>query len=268
MDAGYHGTRLLLNSLKDGWNLELLEYGKDKPTQGLGLVFLETPNNPYIEVKDVEQYAKVARQYSCLLALDATLATPLGLDAFGLGADIVMHSSTKCLGGHSDLLGGVLICKDEQRAALLRKERTLLGSNMGNLETFLLMRSIRTLSIRVERQAQSAEKIAKWLAVHPKVAKVWHPALPTHGTHEIAKKLLKLMPSTFSFSTKDPNKAKTLGKSTYLFSEATSLGGVESLMDWRYQYDTTVDPALLRLTIGLEHPDDLIQDLQQALNRP
>jgi len=265
VDAGYHGTRFLLQNFKEAWDVDIVEYGKERKESRFDLVFLETPNNPYIEVKDVTQYAKVARRHGAPLAIDATLATPLGLDCFGLGADIVMHSSTKYLGGHSDLLGGVLLCKDEERAKVLRKERTLLGSVMGNLETFLLLRSIRTLSVRIERQVETAEVVAKWLSTHPQVAQVWHPALPSHSSHTLAKQILKFMPATFSFSTKSPEKAKLLGKKTHIFSEATSLGGVESLMDWRYQYDTTVDPGLLRLTIGLEHPDDLIGDLDQAL---
>jgi len=265
LDAGYHGTRLLINSFKEIRDVDVIEFGKEKKESRYDLVFLETPNNPYIEVKDVNVYSKIARKHGSLLAVDATLATPSGLDAFAMGVDIVMHSSTKYLGGHSDLLGGVLLCKDEERAKKLRSERTLWGAVMGNLETFLLLRSIRTLSVRVERQVQTAEIVAKWLHSHPQVKQVWHPALPSHPSHQLAKQQLKFMPATFSFATKTKEQAQKLGKKTFIFSEATSLGGVESLMDWRYQYDTTVDPALLRLSIGLEHADDLIADLDQAL---
>lgn len=292
LEAGYHGTRQLANMLTRDFqdssqseitdqsnthttNPRIISYEQSqrmspKQQKTIDLIIVEIPQNPYGTVPDFTSYVKLKEDTGATLAIDATMATPLGLDGFGLGCDVIMHASTKYLGGHSDLLGGVLICRDEQQSKQLLDERILLGSVMGNLESFLLLRSLRTLELRVKKQSTTALTIAKWLAQPDNkrkygIREVWHPLIPDHPSHVLAVDTLKVPPPTLSITLQSEEHAKHCARSLNLFHEATSLGGVESLVDWRYQWDKEMDPSLLRLSIGLEDVYDLIKDLDRSL---
>eukprot|EP00808_Paulinella_micropora_P027012 g34071.t1 len=273
VDAGYHGTHHALSLLQrwSGLGLDVVQCGADglpaaQAVDQFDLVYLETPNNPYMEVKDPRCYGSLLRAGG-VLAVDATLASPLGLDPFKFGADFVFHSCTKVIGGHSDVLAGVLVTRDKQRADDLLKQRTVLGGTLGSLESSLLLRSLRTLSLRVTRQAQTALSLAEWMEKQPQVRRVWHSLLPSHDTYQVARRTLELGPCCFSFSLDSREDAEMLCRHLVLISKATSFGGVESLIDHRVLYDASVDPRLLRLSVGLEEPQDLMRDLKQALLR-
>ena len=243
--------------------------GEERP---LDLIWLESPNNPYTTLADIEWFAELAARTGACLAIDSTLSSPLGQRPFDHGAHVVMHASTKYLSGHSDLLGGVLIVQSSLSDALARQllaERAIDGAVMGSLETWLLLRSLRTLSLRLHRQSQTALILAQWLEQQQRdgghLRKVYHPNLKSHPSHSLATRYLRLPPATFSFELQSEAQAKALAKSLFLCSEATSLGGVETLIDWRYRYDTTISPSLLRISVGVEEPDDIIEDFRQAL---
>ncbi|UJR32713.1 hypothetical protein I4U23_020172 [Adineta vaga] len=240
----------------------------------LDLIWLESPNNPYTTLADIEWFAELASKTGACLVVDSTLSSPLGQRPFEHGAHVVMHSTTKYFSGHSDLLGGVLIVHPSLSNVLtckLSEERDTDGAVMGGLEAWLLLRSMRTFSLRVRRQCQTAEIIVEWLEKQRinenKVTKVHHPNLESHPSHSLATRYLRLPPATFSFELESESQAKSFARSLLLCSNATSLGGYETLIDWRYRFDTSVSPALLRVSIGIEEPDDIIQDFQQALQQ-
>ncbi|CAF3792787.1 unnamed protein product [Rotaria sp. Silwood1] len=228
----------------------------------------------YATVADIEWFAELASRTGACLAVDSTLSSPLGQRPLEHGAHVVMHASTKYLSGHSDLLGGVLIVHSslsDRLGCKLLAERNIDGAVMGNLETWLLLRSMRTLSLRVRRQCQTASIVVQWLEKQRtdghKVKKVHHPSLESHPSYSLAARYLRLPPATFSFELESESQAKSFAQSLVLCTPATSLGGVETLVDWRYMHDTSVSPALLRVSIGLEEPEDIIQDFEQALNQ-
>ncbi|CAF1341819.1 unnamed protein product [Rotaria sordida] len=302
LDAGYHGIKEAFklwserqvsgNDTIEFFTLEqckqLYDQGKNethtelspwRPTtpkedRALDLIWLETPNNPYATLVDIEWFAELATQTGACLAVDSTLSSPLGQRPLEHGAHVVMHASTKYLSGHSDLLGGVLIIHSSLADVLthnLLAERMIDGAVMGNLETWLLLRSMRTLSLRVRQQCQTASIIVQWLEKQRingnKVMKVHHPSLESHPSHSLAAKYLRLPPATFSFELESESQAKSFAQSLVLCPQATSLGGVETLVDWRYLYDTSISPALLRVSVGVEEPEDIIQDFEQALKQ-
>jgi len=252
------GTQMKIIEMEDELKNPQLEKGD--------VYFVETPSNPSCILYDIEQFATLAHEKQAYLVVDSTFATPVLQNPLQLGADVVMHSCTKYLGGHSDLLGGVLITKNMGMCQVLLSQRTNLGSNLGNLETWLLLRSLRTLKIRVQKQSRSAIKIARFLSEHPKVTKVWHPSITSHPSYELCKKQMRAPPSCFSFELGTRAEAETFPSKLNIIVGATSLGGVESLIDYRHKYDSTVSQTLLRISIGLESAKDLINDLKQALD--
>lgn len=289
MDAGYFGIRAAFNLWAERHNLAieqvqfytlkqcqtLFETNKNNslpwnPTgdfkeRALDLIWLESPNNPYATVADLAWFAELANRTGACLVIDSTLSSPLGQRPFDHGAHIVMHASTKYLSGHSDLLGGVLITHPTFVNILpekLRAERTIDGAVMGNLEAWLLLRSIRTYSLRIQRQCQTALTIVDWLEHQRingnKITKVHHPSLKSHPSYSLATRYLRLQPATFSFEFESQSQALSFARSLVLCKQATSLGGVETLIDWRYAFDTTVSPALLRISVGIEDANDLI----------
>jgi cystathionine gamma-synthase len=206
--------------------------------------------------------------------VDSTLASPLGQRPFEHGAHVVLHSSSKYLSGHSDVLGGVIIVHSSLSNVLTCKllaERNIDGAVMGGLEAWLLLRSMRTLSLRVRRQCQTALIIVEWLEKQRidghKVTKVHHPSLESHPSYPLVARYLRLPPATFSFELESESQALSFTRSLLLCAQATSLGGIETSVDWRYKFDTNVSPALLRVSIGIEEPEDIIQDFQQALHQ-
>jgi len=266
---GYHGTRGVLKQYQaatkstGGEEMNIVPLSEDM--KDVQLLILETPRNPDASLLDLENWVKLAKQHGAKVATDCTFLSPLGIQPLALGVDYSMHSCTKFLGGHSDVLGGVVSVKTPELHHQLLAARLLQGSILGNLESFLLLRSLRTLPLRMERHSTSAIRIAEWLTTQQEYVKtVWHPALPHHPSYPIFLAQLKLAPPCFSFEMHTETQAKLLPQRTHLFSEATSLGGAESLLEWRYQWDHTLSPCLVRISIGLEDPNDLINDLKQA----
>jgi cystathionine gamma-synthase len=258
--GGYHGTHLVL----DQWKPLGVETVPLEADLGAGdLIWLETPKNPTCDVADIAAHAARARAAGASLAVDSTFATPILQQPLALGAQFVMHSSTKFLSGHSDALGGVLAVADGERATRLRNERSIQGAVLGTLETWLTLRSLRTLDLRVKRQSATATEVAAWLT--GKVAKVWHPSLPDHPGHRISREQMRGPGGVLAIELATEAQARALPARLRLFRDATSLGGVESLIEWRRRHDAHAPPALLRLSVGLEDPGDLIVDLQEGL---
>lgn len=260
LEKGYHGTHLILASLaEDGVEAIPLE---SEIGEG-DLIWLETPKNPTCEIEDIAQAARRAHAAGARLAVDSTFATPVLQNPLALGADMVMHSSTKFLAGHSDAMGGVLVVADQEQAATLRDERTVSGAIPGALECWLTLRSLRSLGVRIAQQCENATLLAQWL--DGRVARVWHPSLPSHPGFEIGQKQMRGPGAVMSIELETMEAAQKFPARLRLIRSATSLGGVESLIEWRHKVDPLTSPTLLRLSIGLEDADDLIDDLKQGL---
>ena len=234
------------------------------------LVWAESPTNPMMEVLDLATLATLAHGASALLAVDGTFATPALQRPLELGADVVLHSTTKYLGGHSDVQGGALVFA--KRGELLDRVahgRHVLGPVASPFASWLLLRGLRTLACRVERQSASALAVATALAGHPAVSSVLYPGLPSHPRHAIAARQMSAFGGMLSLRLRGGRAAAVAAASRVrLFANATSLGGVESLLEHRASMEdpaTTTPDDLLRLSIGLEHPDDLIADFKAAL---
>lgn len=277
-DDLYHGVRHYANEVMSRWGLQCDFADMRDPTNvkralkpNTRLVWLETPSNPSLKIVDIAAVSEIAHQAGALCLVDNSWATPVLQRPLQFGADIVMHSTTKYLGGHSDVLGGALILREtsgglEER---LRTIQTLGGSVPSPFDCWLLLRSLPTLPIRVREQSASAEKIAFYLNEHPRVEVVHYPGLPTHTGHEIAGAQMSSFGGMLSFQTKGGQaEALAFAGRLNIFTRATSLGGVESLIEHRASIegaDSPTPPSLLRASIGLEHVDDLIDDLAQAL---
>jgi cystathionine gamma-synthase len=234
------------------------------------LVWLESPTNPLLGVADLPVIVEAAHAAGAVVAVDSTFNTPLVLRPLDYGADIVMHSATKYLAGHSDLLMGVLITRSPELGDDLQARRDMTGGVPGALEAFLALRGIRTLPLRMERAQANALELARRLADHPAVARVRYPGLPSDQWHERATRLHRGYGAMVSFEVAgSPADAEAVCHRVDLITHATSLGGVETLIERRARY--TVDAArgtpetLLRLSVGIEHVDDLWADLSQAL---
>lgn len=237
------------------------------------LVWIETPSNPLWTITDIEAAATLAHAAGARLAVDSTCASPVHTQPLRLGADIVMHSATKILNGHSDVLAGVIAARTEDeftaRIRLIRKSQ---GSILGPFEAYLLMRGLRTLHLRAERQAASAMALAQRLSAHPRVARVLYPGLPQHPGHDIAA---RQMTGGFGYMmsvqvTGGEKAAIGTAAHTGLWKRATSLGGVESLIEHRASIEGAGSPCpvdLLRLSTGIEDANDLYDDLDAALTR-
>ena len=284
VSGGYHGTHLVLEQLRRlsaGTYCEVISLPPLATVASVlqpgDAVWLETPLNPTCDVSDIAAYVKTARSVGGVhVIVDGTFAPPPLQRPLTLGADIVMHSTTKYLAGHSDAMGGVLCVRDSALATELRADRTAVGSTPGSLEVWLLMRSLRTLHLRVERQTATASALAAWLhravegeAGHPLtglVKSVRHPSLPTDPSHSVAA---RQMPGgfggTFALELVTEQAARALPAALSLFRDATSLGGVESLIEWRRKYDDAISPLLLRVSVGLEEKEHLQLDLERAI---
>ncbi len=242
------------------------------------LIWVETPTNPMLNIVDIAAVCALAKKHNLLVCVDNTFASPYLQTPLDLGADIVIHSATKYLGGHSDVIHGAVVVKDKSLADQLYFIQNASGAVPGPQDCFLILRGIKTLHIRVERACENAEKIAAYLKSNPKVGNVHYPGFTEHKGHEIAKKQMKKFGAMVSFSLKDDSLAaahKVLS-STKLFSLAESLGGVESLIGHpasmthgsiplEERKKTGVVDSLIRLSIGIEDADDLIEDLKNAI---
>ena len=242
------------------------------------LIWVETPTNPMMNVVDIEAMHKLVADKDILLAVDNTFASPYLQQPLTLGADIVMHSATKYLGGHSDVILGALVVRDAALAERLSFIQNASGAVCGPLDAFLVLRGIKTLHVRMERHCENGEKIAHFLADHPKVAKVYWPGFPTHPNHEVAKRQMNGFGGMISFVLADDSieKATQMVEQLQLFTLAESLGGVESLAGHPASMTHASIPkvereksgvvdGLIRLSVGIEDSDDLIEDLKQAI---
>jgi len=243
------------------------------------LVLLETPTNPLLRCCDLAAIAKVCRRKGVLSLADNTFATPWLQQPLTLGCDIVAHSTTKYLGGHSDVVGGALICNDAELRQKLAHFQNSCGGTPGPLDCFLVLRGTKTLHIRMQRHCENALAVAKWLEAHAKVARVIYPGLPSHANHALAKRQMRAGGGMVSVELEATvAQAKKVASSLRVFSLAESLGGVESLVDHPASMTHASIPAterkraglgdgLIRLSVGIEDGADLIDDLDQALRR-
>ena len=247
-------------------------------TEKTKLIWVETPTNPMMNIVDIEVVAAIAKKAGAMLAVDNTFATPYLQTPIDLGADIVMHSATKYLGGHSDVVMGILVTDNEEISKEMYRIQNSTGAVTAPMDSFLVLRGIKTLHLRVQRHCENGAKIAHWLAKHPKVDKVYWPGFETHPNHAIAKKQMRDFGGMISFTLKG-NKiedAHAIVKKVELFALAESLGGVESLIGHpatmthasipkEEREKTGVVDSLIRLSVGVEDVEDLIADLEQSL---
>lgn len=286
MDDLYGGTYRLFNRLyKDsGIKFHFVDMNDLVGFQKLinentKLVWVETPTNPLMKLADIAAIAQITKKHNILFAVDNTFATPYLQKPLDLGADIVMHSATKYLGGHSDVIAGALVIKDKVLGDELHFKQFATGGTLGPMDSFLVLRGIKTLHLRVQRHCENGVKVAEFLQNHPKVEKVYYPGLENHPFHEIAKKQMiggfgGMV--TFTFKSGAKQDAISFLEKLKVFTLAESLGGVESLAnhpalmthasipeDKRKEIGITDD--LVRLSVGVEDADDLIEDLKQAL---
>ncbi|CAN5119811.1 cystathionine gamma-synthase [soil metagenome] len=239
------------------------------------LVWIETPSNPMLNVVDIKQAADAAHAAGAILVVDNTFATPYLQRPLELGADIVVHSTTKYLGGHSDVIGGFAATNDPTIAERLQFLQKSLGAVPGPFDSWLVLRGIKTLAVRMRQHCENAHVIAYWLSRHPRVEQVLYPGLPTHPGHEIAARQMRDFGGMISFLVESEEEAVELVARTKLFKLAESLGGVESLIEHpaRMTHASTADAPfaaprnLIRLSVGIESVEDLVADLEAALVR-
>jgi len=287
MDDLYGGTNRLLNRVrKRSQGLEVTMADLSKPsavaeavTRKTKMVWVETPTNPTLKICDLDAVARAARAVNpdVILACDNTFATPINQRPFEQGFDIVMHSATKYLGGHSDVLGGLLVARRPDLAERLRFLQLSVGAVMGPFDAYMTLRGIKTLDVRMERHNESAMRIANVLEEHPKVARVVYPGLESHPAHAVAKKQMRGFGGMITIFLKgDIETARSFLEKVEIFALAESLGGVESLIEHpAIMTHASVPPeqrealgisdTLVRLSVGVEDCDDLIGDLERAL---
>lgn len=273
----YNGTRIMAREFlvergfevveTDCFNTEACLELLDTNTR---LLWLETPSNPRLMVSDIATLSARARALGVLVAVDNTFASPIVQQPLKLGADVVMHSLTKYVGGHSDVMGGALVfAANDDFAKRAEHHRHLHGAHLAPFNAWLCLRGLRTLHVRVARHIENAGKVAAFLAQHPKVAIVHYPGLASHPQHAVAAKQMNGFGGMVSFEMPSREQALEVASRVKLFVNATSLGGVESLIEHRESTELSPPkspPGLLRLSVGLEHADDLIADLDQALS--
>lgn len=247
-------------------------------TEKTKLIWIETPSNPLMNIIDIEAVVKIAKEKGLLVCADNTFATPYLQNPLDLGADIVLHSATKYLGGHSDVVMGALMTNNESLAEQFKFIQNSCGAVPGPQDSFLMLRGIKTLHLRVERHCQNGEKIANYLKNHPKVGHVYWPGFPSHPNHDIAKKQMRGFGGMISFTLKNDSVEQAIKtmESFELFSLAESLGGVESLVchpasmthasiPKEERMKAGLSDSLIRLSVGVEDADDLIADLAKAI---
>ena len=233
------------------------------------LVWLESPENPLITVADLPTICRTPRPDTTIVAVDSTFATPLNQQPLALGADVVMHSATKFIGGHSDLLAGVLTVSRDDLFDEFHERRLLHGASIGAMEAFLTIRGARTLGLRLERAQANAMELATRLEAHPEIARVRYPGLASHPTHEVAARFMSGFGAMLSFETTGTGERATeVCERAELINHATSLGGVESTMERRATIpgQERIPPTLIRFSVGCEDVEDLWADLEQSLD--
>jgi len=282
----YGGTYRIFKTIFEKYGIKFHFIGMQKAhkienyiSKKTKLIWVETPTNPMMNIIDIKTTAKIAKKHNIMLAVDNTFATPYLQNPLDLGADIVMHSVTKYLGGHSDVVMGALICNDKKIAKDMYRIQNSSGAVTSPMDSFLVLRGIKTLHLRMQRHCENGKKIAKFLATHPKVDTVYWPGFKTHPNHQIAKKQMRNFGGMISFNlVGDKMKdAHAVVKKAKLFALAESLGGVESLIGHPATMTHAAIPkterqaigvvdSLIRLSVGIEDAEDLIADLKQALS--
>ena len=277
----YWGTTAWIQAFCTRRQITLIEVDAHEPevlraaidTHQPSLVWVETPSNPWLRLTDIAHAAEAAHAIGAKLIVDSTAATPVLSQPLTLGADVVMHSATKAINGHSDVLAGALVTKEPERALwqAIQADRDMAGAVMGPMEAWLLTRGMRTLPLRVREMSKNALAIATYLEDHPGVETVFYPGLPAHKGHDLAKRQMSGgFGSLLSFVAKGgKERALQVTGRVHLFHRATSLGGVESLIEHRHTIEphTGIPEGLLRLSVGIEDEADLIADLAQALGQ-
>ena len=258
----YHGTRSYVTSAPHGW--EIVE-GLDDLGAG-DVAWIETPSNPKCLITDIAGISADLRERGVVVVVDSTFATPVLQQPLSLGADYVVHSSTKYIGGHSDAMGGVIVTADPTKAAELLAARVIDGTIPGSLDVWLTLRGVRTLPLRIGRQSETAAALADYL--NGRGLLVWYPGLGTHPGHEVAARQMKQFGAIVSFELASFEEAAEAATRFRVFRRATSLGGVESVVEHRASVNPLAPPGLLRLSVGLEAPQDLIADVDGALSPP
>jgi cystathionine gamma-synthase len=279
-DDVYGGTYRLLSRVLSGWDVQFdtvdltdLEAVRKATREETRVIWGETPTNPLLKIVDIRAIAEIAHDAGAWLALDNTFASPYLQRPIELGADVVVHSATKYLGGHSDVVGGAIVTTDPDMHDRLKFLQNAAGAVPGPLDCFLVLRGLKTLALRMEAHCRNAARIAGYLASHPKVARVHYPGLGSHPGHHIAARQMRGFGGIVSFETETEEEALEVCRRTRLFFLAESLGGVESLIEHpgRMTHQSVagspleVPPTLVRLSVGIEHPDDLLEDLARAL---
>ena len=281
----YGGTYRLFTKIFEGFGIKFHFIGmqnvsniEDYVNDNTKLIWVETPTNPMMNIIDIKAASTVAKKHNILLAVDNTFATPYLQQPLDLGADIVMHSATKYLGGHSDVVMGALVVKDKALADRLYFIQNASGAVCGPQDSFLVLRGIKTLHIRMQRHCENGKAVAEYLQSHPKIENVYWPGFESHPNHEVAKSQMKDFGGMISFTTKGNNfdEAIKIVEKLKVFTLAESLGGVESLaghpasmthasIPKEEREKTGVVDSLIRLSVGIEDIDDLIEDLKQAI---
>jgi len=281
----YGGSYRLFTSIFEGFGIKFHFVNMGDPSTieqyinaKTKLIWVETPTNPMLNIIDIKAAVAIAKKHKVLLAVDNTFATPYLQQPLELGADIVMHSATKYLGGHSDVVMGAMVVKDQALAKQLYFIQNACGAICGPQDAFLVLRGIKTLHIRMQRHCENGKAVAEYLAAHPKVENVYWPGFETHPNHHIAKEQMTGFGGMLSFTTKGNNYKEAIKtvERFKLFTLAESLGGVESLaghpasmthasIPKADREKTGVVDSLIRLSVGIEDIEDLIKDLKQAL---
>jgi len=282
----YGGTFRLFKTIFEKYGIKFHFVGMSDPSEveaavnkNTKLIWVETPTNPMINIIDIEAMAKISKSAGAMLCVDNTFATPYLQNPLDLGADIVMHSVTKYIGGHSDVVMGALICKDDAIADEMYRIQNSSGAVTAPMDSFLVLRGIKTLHLRVQRHCENAEKVARFLVSHPKVDKVYWPGLESQPNHAIAKRQMRGFGGMISFDLEGNSieDAHTIVKNVKVFALAESLGGVESLIGHpatmthapipkEEREKIGISDSLIRLSVGVEDVEDIIEDLSQALS--
>lgn len=280
-DDAYGGTFRLIDKVLTGWDISYtpvpvsdVAAAREALRPNTKVLWVETPTNPLLNIADIAGFAQLARESGALLAVDNTFASPYLQQPLELGADVVVHSTTKYLGGHSDVVGGALVTNSDELAEQTWFLQNSAGAVPGPFDAWLTLRGLKTLGVRMDRHSSNAERIAAALQSHPKVAEVRYPGLGEHPGHEVAAKQMSRFGGMVSFTHVDGERAaQEVCSRTRLFTLAESLGGVESLIEHPGQMTHAstagsmlqVPAEMVRLSVGIEEPDDLVADLLAAL---
>ncbi len=276
--VGYYASVKLAEEIMGPWGLQMsqvdmedLDAIKAAIQPNTKLIWVETPANPLLGISDIKAISSLAHSQGIKVAVDNTIATPILQNPISFGADIVMHATTKYIGGHSDILGGAIIMRDDDEwSARIKRVQILMGATQNPLDCYLLARGLKTLPLRMREHSASALALAQLLEKHSAVEQVHYPGLPSHAQHELAKRQMSHgFSGMISIQIKgDEANARRVASELKLFQQATSLGGVESLVEHRRSIegpDSKTPGNLLRLSVGLEHVDDLWEDLNSSL---